>query len=378
MFGLCGGPASFRVKTRYSVARQIHSWSGAVLAALLFLISATGTLLVFKDDYLRATVPEARAVADLSASALTDITVRAETVFGPDVLRALVFATDDLGLHKAYLTNGRSAYLSATGAVIARWDQNGRVEDWVFDLHHRLLLGDFGLYTAGVAGVGGSLLVLTGLYAVWPMRKGWRRGLKITAASRTQLRSLHRNLGTLSAVPILLLMLTGAAMVWSSQTRAMFDWWGAPEPLPTITVSPDPGIAPINWAAGFAGAAQAFPEAVPRMAIWPRDQGSASLRLKQPDEWHPNGRTRFVFTGNFGQSEDALTLGAGREAFNAIYPIHAGNTGHGFYRFLTALIGLALTMLSLLGLISFAKRFSFTVFRKPVRSKKFTTHADRY
>lgn len=354
------------MKARYSVARQIHSWSGAVLAVLLLLISATGTLLVFKDDYLRATLPEARAVVDLSPAALTQVTVQAEAALGVDDLRALVFANDDLGLHKAYLRNGRSAYVSQTGEVIARWDENGRFEDWVFDLHHRLLLGDLGLIVAGIAGLAGSLLVLTGLYAVWPMRRGLRRGLKITAVTRTQLRSLHRNIGTLSALPILLLMLTGAAMVWSSQTRAVFDQWGAPEPLLAMTVSTEPDMMPIDWAAGFAGATRAFPDAVPRMAIWPGEAVSASLRLKQPREWHPNGRTRYVFMGALSQSEDALTLGAGREAFNAIYPLHAGKTGSGIYKFLTALIGLALTALSLLGLISFTKRFALPSVTKPV------------
>lgn len=345
------------MKTRYSVARQIHSWSGAVLAGLLFLLSGTGTLLVFKDDYLRATMTEARAVVDLSPAALSQVTVQAEQAFGTHDLRALVFATDGLGVHKAYLQNGRSAYLNPTGEVIARWDENGRVEDWLFDLHHRLLLGDFGLYVAGVTGLAGSLLVLTGLYAVWPMRRGLRRGLKITAGTRAQLRSLHRNLGTLSALPILLLMLTGAAMVWSSQTRAVFDRWGGPDPLPVISAAVDPANPAIDWAAGFSGAATAFPNAIPRMAIWPSDGGAASLRLKQPSEWHPNGRTRFVFKGTLNQSEDALTLGTGREAFNAIYPIHAGKTGSVLYKFLIALIGLALMTLSVLGLISFAKRF---------------------
>lgn len=360
------GPANSNVKTRYSVARQIHSWSGAALAALLFLISVTGTLLVFKDDYLRATMAEARVAADLSPSALTDITTHAQAVFGADDLRALVFATDDLGVHKAYLTHGRSAYLNAAGEVIARWDENGRFEDWLFDLHHRLLLGDLGLYVAGIAGLAGGLLVLTGLYSVWPMRRGWRRGLKITRSSRSQLRSLHRNLGTISAVPVLLLMLTGSAMVWPSQTRAVFDRWGAADPLPAINTAIDPVNPAIDWAAGFSGAATAFPDAIPRMAIWPRDQGPASLRLKQPSEWHPNGRTRFVFIGAHTQSEDALTLGAGREAFNAVYPIHAGKTGNGIYKFFTALIGFALSALSLLGLISFAKRFALPSFRRRI------------
>ncbi|WP_298918591.1 PepSY-associated TM helix domain-containing protein [uncultured Algimonas sp.] len=354
------------MKTRYAIARDIHGWTGAVLAALLLLIAVTGTLLVFKDDYLRATLPQAAASADLSPDALISATQAAEDAFGTDSLRVLVFATDDLGVHKAYLKTGRSAYLDASGAVIARWDENGRFEDWLFDLHHRLLLGDLGLLVAGLSGLAGSVLVLTGLYAVWPMRLGLRRGLKITQATRLQLRSLHRNLGVIACLPVLILLLTGAALSFPAESRALFDRFGGPEAV----APPTHPSGAVNWDAGFAGAQRAFPDAAPRMAIWPRDGGAPSLRLKQPGEWHPNGRSYVHFAPDRIVVQDALSLGAGREAFNALYPLHAGKAGSGLYKGLTALFGLAVSALSLIGLVSFAKRFRPPSLKRAARLRR--------
>ncbi|MEM7729690.1 MAG: PepSY-associated TM helix domain-containing protein, partial [Pseudomonadota bacterium] len=332
------------------------------LWALLLLISVTGTLLVFKDDYLRATLPEARGGVQGSSELWLSAINLAEERFGKESLRVLVFASDDLGVHKAYLTDGRSAYMSASGEVVARWRDNDRFEDWLFDLHHRLLLGDLGLVVAGLAGLAGSLLVLTGLYAVWPMRLGLRRGLKIAQPTRQQLRSLHRNLGAWIAMPALLLMLSGAALSFPAESRALFDRIGSPVPEPETVEGP--GYT--DWPAGLAGASLAFPDAMPRMAIWPRDGAPAMVRLKQPAEWHPNGRTYFTFSDAGAAAQDATRLGAGREAYNALYPLHAGKTGSVVYKWMTALFGLCLSLLAFLGLMSFAKRFSRPSLPRPV------------
>ena len=42
------------------VLRTVHAWAGAILSLLLLVLGLTGTLLVFEDDWLRLTVPEAR------------------------------------------------------------------------------------------------------------------------------------------------------------------------------------------------------------------------------------------------------------------------------------------------------------------------------
>ncbi|MGB6231354.1 MAG: PepSY-associated TM helix domain-containing protein [Litorimonas sp.] len=348
------------MKRRYRLARDVHGWAGAVLSALLCAIALTGTLLVFKSDYLRATLPAAAQSADLSVEALARVTERAEDVFGAE-LRVLVYADETLGVHRAYLTNGRSVYLDGSGRVVARWDENGRFEDWLFDLHHRLLLGDLGLLIAGLGGLAASGLVLTGLYAVWPMRLGLRRGLRITRATRQQLRSLHRNLGVMVAAPALLFLSTGAVLSFPAESRALFDLFGGSDAVVETGVP-----SPIGWSDRLTVARQVFPTAEPRMAIWPRGDTPASLRLRQPEEWHPNGRTSVAFGPDGVVGRDALSEGVGRQTFNAVYPLHAAKIGGGIYKWMTALSGLGIAALSLLGLFSFAKRFGLSGIRRPV------------
>lgn len=336
--------------------RRLHGWAGINIALILIVIAATGSLLVFKDDYIRATVPAARQPADLSRTGLAQVTEAAEAAFGQDQLRALVYATPDFGLHKAYLQEGRAAYLTSDGDVIAQWGENERFEDWLFDLHHRLLAGSTGLLIAGICGLAGLVLIVTGLTAVWPMRRGWRRGLKIRTISRAQLLSVHRNLGTFTALPLFLSIATGVIMTFPDQSRSLFDQFGSPEPLsvPTFT------SGKTDWLAALSQADTAFPGAAPRMALWGGADRPASLRLKQAQEWHPNGRTLVVIdpgTGALLGQNDALNNGVGREAFNAVYPIHAAHIGGRIYDAIVFLTGLALTALGVFGVFAFSRRF---------------------
>ena len=61
----------------------------------------------------------------------------------------------------------------------------------------------------------------------------------------------------------------------------------APAPKP-----PAVGSGLVDWAVALPAAQAAFPEARIRTAGLPPEPGKpASVRLRQPGEWHPNGRT---------------------------------------------------------------------------------------
>lgn len=345
-----------KARSVFKAVRTAHAFAGATLSLVIVLIAFTGSLLVFKDDYIRAVVPEARAEADLSLAALTEITQGLEDSVGTDRLRALVYATPDFGLHKAYLTEHRFVYVDGAGNILGEWGVEERFEDWLFDLHHRLLVGDTGVWIAGLSGLAACVLVITGLISVWPMRRGIRRGIKITATSRGQLLSVHRNLGVWIALPIFVLMLSGAALSFPDTSKALMDRLGAPNTQAPVAV----GEGDLDWSAALRGSAEIFPEGALRVAIWPRQPGGpVVLRLRQPDEWHPNGRS--VVTIDPATSEavrhfDATRAGAGREAYNALYPIHASHIGGRLYDFLVFFTGLALTGLGVFGFWAFVRR----------------------
>lgn len=337
--------------------RTAHAWAGVVLSLVLAVLGLSGALLVFKKDYLRATFAEARTPADYAPERMGAALEAIEARFSGDGLLYVMLADPDFGLHKAVFADGGAAYVDQTGAVVVRWEKNGRLEDWLFDLHHYLLAGETGKLMAGVAALAAIVLALTGLIIVAPSLRMFAWRVVPRSPARRDLLANHRDLGVIFAAPILLLTLTGAAMVFSDQARSV---------LLAVTRSPPSAAAPapavgagdVDWRLALEEARAAFPDATPRLASWPRSEnGPASLRLRQPIEWHPNGRTYVTIdpaTSRVVARADAQALNRGDRAFNALYPLHASFVGGRLYDAMSALTGLALAALGVIGAWTFA------------------------
>lgn len=332
------------------VLRTIHAWAGAILSLLLVVLGLTGSLLVFENDWIALQHPEARAGFAATPAALGAAAERLEADH-PD-MRTVDFGGPQLGAHKLYLAKKDFGLAAPDGAALDRWTGPARVEAFVFDLHHHLLAGETGEIVGGVAALAAVLLVLTGLVVWVPAWRATRLRIWPRSARRADLVSSHRNLGLIAAVPILIFCLTGAGMVFNDQARALLAP-NAPEPPPPPVV----GTGDIDWPAALAAAQARFPDATLRMAGWPAAPGKpASIRLRQPGEWHPNGRTTVLIdpaTGGVVRVTDAQALTHGERALHAIYPVHAGAVGGWLYEGVTVLSGLALAALGAVGTWSF-------------------------
>jgi len=329
--------------------RIIHAWAGAILSLLLIVFGLTGSLLVFENDWIALKHPEARAGFAADPAVLGAAAERVEAD-NPD-MRTVDFGGPQLGAHKLYLGENDFGIAAPGGATLDRWTGPARTEAFIFDLHHHLLAGKTGEIVGGVAALAAVLLVLTGLIVWAPAWRATRLRVWPRSTRRGELVSSHRNLGLITAIPILIFCLTGAGMVFSGQTRALLAP-NAPEPPPPVA-----GTGDIDWPAALTAAQARFPDATLRMAGWPAGPGEpASIRLKQPGEWHPNGRTRVLIdpaTSRVVQTLDAQTLTLGERAIHAIYPLHAGSVGGWLYEWVTVLSGLALAALGFVGAWSF-------------------------
>lgn len=330
--------------------RTVHGWAGAILSVLLIVLGLTGSLLVFENDWIALKHPEARAGFAADPAALGAAAERLEADH-PD-LRTVDFGGPQLGAHKLYLADEGLGLAAPDGATLDRWTGPARVEAFIFDLHHHLLAGETGEIVGGVAALAAVLLVVTGLVVWAPAWRATRLRVWPRSGRRGDLVSSHRNLGLISALPILIFCLTGAGMVFNDQARALLAP-NAPEPPPTPVV----GTSDIDWPAALAAAQARFPDATLRMASWPAGPGKpASIRLKQPGEWHPNGRTTVLIdpaTSGVVRAADAQALTRGERVLHAIYPVHAGSVGGWFYKWVTVLSGLALAVLGGVGTWSF-------------------------
>lgn len=333
--------------------RTLHAWAGAILALILVLLGLTGALLVLREDWVKLTVPEARAAVTPTPAVLG---AAAEAVEARGKPRSMMFAGPHIGIHRLSYTDDGMAYAAADGRIVARWTGEARIEQGVFELHHRLLAGESGEMVVGVAGLAGAVLCLTGLVVWSPAWRSFAGKVWPSSLARRDLVSSHRDLGIIMAVPVFLLCLTGGMIVFNDASKSLLT-----RLAPGGVEAPRPAAAAaegdIDWPLALARAQATFPRATLRLASWPAKPGaSAAVRMKQPSEWHPNGRTVVYIDPATSQvigAADAQALGPGARLQNAVFPVHAASVGGRFYDVVVFLGGQALAALGGLGLWSF-------------------------
>jgi len=314
-----------RARSRQSglrpVLRWLHATLGLFAGLYLLMASATGALLLFKHELLGLAHPELGPVP-------ADIVARAERLAAtlPEgSFSSIKFPDEALPAFMLYRPGGGTAlYDPATLAPLDdRFGLNAAM-DWLFDLHHYLLAGDTGKLVSGAFGLAIAGLILIGLFLWWPWRRGWRlshaRPKRATRASRL---AGHTTLAVLVAPVLFVSAVTGSAVVFHEPARALLvGLLGGKEPSIPVTT----GAAPLPTLTR-----ELFPHAAPRLFILPKEPGgTVTLRLRQPEEAHPNGRSTLTYdpaAGRVAAATSEPASGAGSRAYNLLYPIHIGSIG---------------------------------------------------
>jgi uncharacterized iron-regulated membrane protein len=339
--------------------RLVHAWAGLALCLILAILGLSGALLVFKADYLRATLPGAAASFNADPKQLGAALETIEARYQSEGLTYVVLGSSEMALHQVGLGEGAGAYVDQAGAEIARWSKNARVEEWLFDLHHYLLAGKTGMLIAGLAGLCAVVMIISGLTLWLPTARafGWR--LWPRTLKRRDLLAHHRDLGVMLSAPLLIFVITGAALVFPEQSRAVLN---------AVTLTPPPAAqqkreasaGDIDWGHALSTAMRRYPGAQPRIVSWPKARDApATIRLRRVSEWHPNGRTAVQInpaTGAIIGTVNAQALPTGTRAFNAVYPLHAAKIGGRLYDALATIAGVGLALLSLLGGFSYGRQ----------------------
>jgi len=297
-------------------------------------------------------------VADMSAIATATERMMADPVHRPT---SIVFADDGFGLNRLNFPHGAGAYADQAGAIVTRWDsQWARPEIWLFDFHHHLFAGDTGELVIGVAALCGLFFVISGSILWWRTRKTYAFRLWPKRMSRPAIVRHHRDLGIVVAPLLLLSLFTGAVFVFRPVAAVVLGP-GALAQIAAAGKAPKAREAILtanpNWRAMIATAHARFPQAQLRIISLPRDEnGLIALRMRQPEEWLPNGRTMAWFaadTGALVDARDSRAQPSRVKAYNLFFPLHAAKVGGLGYRLLMTLSGLALAMLGSLAVWSF-------------------------
>lgn len=328
----------------------LHRWSGGLIGLLLAILGLTGTILLWEDTWI--SLPGAH----------DPVIERVET-FGAVAERAaaqgatrITFASDEIGLHQIAREGGAGSYVNQAGTTVASWSsQWQRPELWIFDLHHHLFSGEIGETIAGVAGMFGLLFVITGSILWWRSRRAFRWRLLPKKFQPGALVAHHRDIGILVAPLLLVSFMTGAGMVFPSASRVALSPLGQMEArAKPPRAEPAPGPAPI--AAMLRQAKANFPEAQLRRLIIATKPGQAfAVRMRQPFEWNPNGRTALYFDGR-GQLlkvDNPASASRATAIFGTFYSVHTGKSGGLAWKLAMTLSGFGLTLLGSLATWSF-------------------------
>ena len=323
----------------------LHRWLGGALGLVLVILALSGTALLWEDAWIGVPGAESPPVNEPEALARA---VEVARHHGRSLDR-ITFAGDTFGLHQAAYADGSGAYIDGSGQIVDTWQTMwGRPELWLFDLHHYLLAGETGKIVAGLAGLAGLFFTLSGAIIWWRTRRTFALRLWPRRFSRSAIVRQHRDLGILVAPLLVLAFLTGAAMIFEPVKGALTAPFGARAPAPH---APAPRIAPGDVEQLLAKAQGIYPAAQPRRLQFTAD--GLVLRLRQPFEWTPNGRT--YLRERDGQiATDAPDGSFDKDAMSEkFYPVHAGKVGGIVWKLALTLAGLALAMLGLFTTFSF-------------------------
>ncbi|MGD9841501.1 MAG: PepSY-associated TM helix domain-containing protein [Steroidobacteraceae bacterium] len=349
-------------KTLFLFSHSIHAWGGATLALLMLLVSVTGTLLVWKQDYLHLTIPQARVTFTPTPEALARIASKVEAQFNQNEILLIEFASAEFPLTKVTLSDTRYAYLDTEGVVVAQWVLNERWEEWLYDLHHRLLLGNWGLTLLGCAALAMIVLLFAGLLTFWPLRRGFSQGVLPKSTARPQLLKAHRNIGIIEAVPLLLTLVTGVTLAFPEQSQKLLL-----EPFRGEDYSMDftdhldnvSGGSSAEWLPVMQRSLNAFPNSMIRSA---QTSNAFSpyriIGLQQSGELNPQGLSKVYFDAAGGQMDiriDAQAQHISERIINTGYPLHTGRFNNLFYKLLLTISGILIASVSVMGLFSFLK-----------------------
>ena len=328
----------------------LHRWTGGFLGLLLAILGLSGTVLLWEGEWVQ--LPGA---SDPLAEQVQVIGSIAEREAAAGAVR-ITFASEEIGLHHVAGEGGAGSYVTQQGATVASWSsQWERPEFWIFDLHHHLFYGHTGELIAGWAGLFGLLFVITGSILWWRSRRAFRWRLWPPTLQPGPIVSHHRDIGILTAPLLLVSFVTGTGMVFDDVYKKLLAPLGTGiEAGKPPEVEPSKSAPPV--AQMLAEAKRRYPQAALRRLTIPVKSGQPwSVRMRQPFEWTPNGRTTLYFdsAGRLLRADDPAVSGRAATVMASFYPLHSAKVGGLAWKLLVTLSGISLILLGSLATWSF-------------------------
>ena len=207
---------------------QVHLWTGVGLGLYIFVISATGSVLVYRNELYRYFSPQPVVVDSAGASLGDDALERAARQAWPgfEVADVRPGETPNHAVEVTLTRDGdrvRRLFDPFTGEDLGDPLPLGyRVSAWVLDLHDNLLAGQTGRRVNGIGALCLLAMSVTGAVIWWPGARRWRGSLVV---DRRRLNwSLHSACGFWFWPFLMMWAVTGAYLSFPAAFMAVVDY----------------------------------------------------------------------------------------------------------------------------------------------------------
>lgn len=339
-------PSTPRAKqTRRSVrnlARKFHHYIALTVGFMFVFSGLTGSTLVFYkeiDAFLNPTlltvqpagehapftaiVTAARSVAPLAA-----IPTRVYFPAHPQQPMKVRFSVPRAG------QDGQLDVLvnPFTTEVLGQRYWGGYLVSFLYQLHHTLLAGDIGETIVGVIGLMLLGVTVAGLVAWWPSFTNLVQAFKVRrGGSRTRfLYDLHKMLGALVAIFLLVIAFSGLYMVFPNYVRPLISW-GLPmserSGVGVVERSDNGSVIGISAVATLAK--QRFPQAVLQRIYFPVSTNEVyRVIMRQAGEVRKTSASTQLwidaYSGSVLAVQEPKTMSSGEVFIAWLFPLHNG------------------------------------------------------
>lgn len=236
---------------------------------------------------------------------------------------------------------------------------------WLLDLHTQLQLGRSGWNAVGWLGLALMVSAGTGIWLWWPGLRWLRQAFRIcpnAGANRVAL-DLHRAVGFVSAIMLLLLGFTGANLAFPQASEALVGSSGMShgDEGPTIRSSAMPNDRPVSLDEAVLLARGPFPHAeVRRVATPDGPLGTYRISLRQRFEVNRKHPVTTVwvdrYSGQIREVRNPARFSSGETALTWLWPLHTGEALGLWGRFMWFLAGLSPLVLYVTGILRWLVR----------------------
>ncbi len=208
-------------------ARRAHATVGLGLGLLFVAWGLSGSVLVFAETLAAGLSPTLYEVGEATRPNALDAGARAvEAAFRGRSTRLVRLPREERAPYRFWLDHPvrtRVVVDAATGEIRRTAAVYGGPIGVLRDLHVHLFSGETGRAIVGAVGLFLISMVATGVWLWWPMGGAWRRALQINwrASAARRHYDLHRVVGVVAAIFLLVSALTGVALAYYDTVGAL-------------------------------------------------------------------------------------------------------------------------------------------------------------